>query len=659
MKLEDGRKRAAISQISPQIEEGRFAIKRIMGDEVSVSADIFTDGHSLVSANLLFRANDQAKWQETPMNNVGNDRWTGQFKVEKLGVYFYTIQAWVDYFRTWQQELEKKFKAGIHVPSEIEMGLKMIKEALSKKRNAELKRFLTAIENAKHEEERVRLAIDERLTLLMRDCYPNKHWISEMERTLSVIVDPPKARFSAWYEIFPRSFNPTPGKHGTFKDCLALIPEIAQMGFDVLYFPPIHPIGYSKRKGKKNSPEAQKHDPGSPWAIGSHEGGHKAIHPELGTMEDFEKLIKVAREQGIDIAMDIAFQCSLDHPYLKEHPDWFRWRPDGSIQYAENPPKKYEDIVPFCFETEDWENLWKELRSIFLFWIKKGVRIFRVDNPHTKPFPLWEWIIRTIKQEYPEVIFLAEAFTRPKVMYWLAKIGFSQSYTYFTWRHTKRELTDYVKEIALSDIAEYFRPNFWTNTPDILTEQLQRGSRPLFLTRLILAATLSSNYGMYGPAFELIEQDAIPGTEEYLHSEKYQLRHWNKADNKSLAPMIANLNAIRRKHPCLQCTSNLKFYDIDNDQILYYGKFSSNPRDALLILVNLDPINSQSCLIKVPLAELGLPSKGSYKVHELLSDRYFIWEGEMQSITLDSQAPACLFSIQSKIRREIDFEYFL
>jgi starch synthase (maltosyl-transferring) len=657
MDRKEGRQRAVISNVKPQLEEGLFAIKRIIDDEVVISADILTDGHSLVAANLLFRFDEEKKWRELPMKYVDNDRWSGQFRVETLGVYFYTLHAWVDYFTSWQQDILKKFKAGMSIKNELEMGIGILEKSLDHKKQAEIKRFLTEIKKATSDEQQVKFATDERLSFLMRERYPNKQWVTEMSKRLSIVVDPPKARFSTWYEIFPRSVSSEPSKHGTFKDCQHLLPEIAKMGFDVLYFPPIHPIGYSKRKGKRNQLEASASDPGSPWAIGSHEGGHHSIHPQLGSIEDLEYLIVDAKKLGIDIALDIALQCSLDHPYIKEHPDWFCWRPDGTIQYAENPPKKYEDIVPFYFETEDWQALWKELRSIFLYWIKKGVRIFRVDNPHTKPFSFWEWLITTIKRDYPDVIFLSEAFTRPKIMYWLSKLGFTQSYTYFTWRHTKRELTHYLTEIMLSEMSEFFRPNLWTNTPDILTEELQRGGRPIFISRLMLAATLSSNYGIYAPAFELMEQEALQGTEEYLHSEKYQLRYWNQDTDKSLKSIITRINTLRKKYSALQYTSNLKFLDIDNDQILYYGKFHQD--QALLILVNLDPFHSQSGTLKIPWDELGFYQKGSYQAHELLLDRYSIWEGEFQTITLDLQMPVCIFSIQKKIRRELDFEYFL
>lgn len=655
----EGRQRSVISNVKPQIEEGRYAIKRIIGDEVTISADIFTDGHSLIAANLLFRKSTQKKWQQTPLRHESNDRWQGRLKVETLGVYVYTLQAWVDHFKTWQQDLAKKFQAGLSVKNELTVGIQFLEEALQHKKQAKIHSFLMQIKKAKNEKQQIQLALDEQLSLLMRECYPNKQWVTEFPKLLSIIVDPPKARFSSWYEIFPRSFSPIAGKHGTFQDCQQLLPEIAQMGFDVLYFPPIHPIGYSKRKGKGNQAVALETDPGSPWAIGSDAGGHQAIHPALGSLEDFEALLVSAKKWNIDIALDIAFQCSLDHPYLQEHPDWFSWRPDGTIQYAENPPKKYEDIVPFHFETQAWKALWKELRSIFLYWIEKGVRIFRVDNPHTKPFPFWEWLITTIKYDYPDVIFLSEAFTRPKIMYELSKLGFTQSYTYFTWRHTKQELTQYLTEIALSEIHEYFHPNLWVNTPDILTEELQRGGPAVFMSRLILAATLSSNYGMYAPAFEWMEQEAVPGTEEYLNSEKYQLRTQRQTPPHTLKSLITQINAIRKKCVALHYTSNLKFLEVDNDHILFYGKFHPTQAENLFILVNLDPFHAQTGTFQLPLKELGLSEKHSYRVHELLSDRHYHWEGELQQVTLTLDRPAALFSIQKRVRREVDFEYFL
>jgi len=640
--------RIVISNVNPQVEEGRFAIKRMIGDAVVVSADIFTDGYSAVAASLLFSHNKQ-EWKEVPLQATDNDRWIGQFLVETLGECFFVLHAWIDHFTTWQQDLIKKYNAGINIKTEIEIGIKLLEKMHPKNQRvskAATQEFLIEIKKAKNVEEQFRLATSENLTLFMRDSSFYEPQEIQKSKIFSVMVDPPKAGFSTWYELFPRSCSAKPNIHGTFKDCERFLPEIARMGFDVLYFPPIHPIGYSKRKGPRNQLEVHVNDPGSPWAIGSPEGGHKSIHPQLGLIKDFEHLVSYAKQLGINIALDIAFQCSPDHPYLEEHPSWFQWRPDGMIQYAENPPKKYEDIVPFNFDTQDWKALWIELRSVFLYWIEKGVYIFRVDNPHTKPFHFWEWIISTIKKDYPEVIFLSEAFTRPKVMYWLSKLGFTQSYTYFTWRHTKRELTDYFTEITLSDTVEYFRPNLWTNTPDILSEELQKGGRPAFISRFILAATLSSNYGMYAPAYELLEREAIPETEEYLNSEKYQLRHWNFETDDNLKSLIKQINTLRRNFPALQRTSNLKFLEIDNDHILYYGKFHHH--QTLLILINLDFFHSQTGRLKIPLTELGFYQNDSYQIYNALIDRYDIWKGETQEITLDLSMPAAILCIQKK-----------
>ncbi len=659
MKKVEGQLRVAISHVQPQVENGRFAIKRIVGDDVIVTADIFTDGHSHVTADLLFRHQDDQEWQKIPMQYLDNDFWRGRFKVNTLGFYVYTIQAWIDYFQTWQKDLEKKFVAEIDISVDMQMGLEMITSALEAQDNAELREWLEAIQDAESLQQQVKLARDSQLSLLMRDRYPNKQWVTEYPQTLPLFVDPPKALFSTWYEMFPRSASPDPQRHGTFKDCEKWLPYIAQMGFDVLYLPPIHPIGVNKRRGKSNQAKALETDVGSPWAIGSPEGGHMAIHQELGTLKDFEDLVKEAKKWEIDIALDIAFQCSVDHPYLEEHPNWFRWRADHTIQHAENPPKKYEDIVPFYFETAEWKELWDELRDIIFYWIQKGVRIFRVDNPHTKPFVFWEWLITTIKQKHPDIIFLAEAFTRPKVMYWLAKVGFTQSYTYFAWRHTKKELTEYLTLLTSAEINDYFRPNFWPNTPDILTEELQQGNQATFCIRLILAATLSSNYGIYGPPFELMIHEAVPGTEEYLNSEKYESRYWERDTEESLKELISRLNLIRKKNPALQQIKNLQFYEIDNEQILYFGKWNDNADNQLLIFVSLDPFHSQSGTFKVPLKELGLSSKSSYKVQELLLNRQHIWSGETQRITLSPQVPACIFSIQKKVKREVDFEYFI
>ncbi len=493
------------------------------------------------------------------------------------------------------------------------------------------------------------------------DRYPDRRFETVYPRELEVVVDPERARFSAWYEMFPRSAVNDGRSHGTFADCEARLPYIAEMGFDVLYFPPIHPIGRQFRKGRNNVLEPDPEDPGSPWAIGSGEGGHKAVHKELGTLAQFRKLVQAARKRGLEVALDIAFQCAPDHPYVAEHPEWFRWRPDGTVQYAENPPKKYQDIYPFNFETDRWRELWQELKSVFDFWIDQGVTLFRVDNPHTKPFAFWEWLIREIKKEHPDVLFLSEAFTRPKVMYRLAKLGFSQSYTYFAWRNTKGELVHYFTELTQGDGREYFRPHLWPNTPDILNEYLQFGGRPAFMIRLALAATLGANYGIYGPAFELFENRAREaGSEEYLDSEKYQLRQWELDRPDSLKDFIARVNRIRRDNPALQQYWNLKFHSVDNDELICYSKWTDDLSNGVLVVVNLDPYHTQSGWVDLPLEELGLDPVHPYQVHDLLSDARFLWHGSRNYVELDPHSqPAHIFRIRRRIRSERDFEYFM
>jgi starch synthase (maltosyl-transferring) len=462
-----------------------------------------------------------------------------------------------------------------------------------------------------------------------------------------VYIDREKAGFSAWYEMFPHSASPVPGQHGTFKDCEARLPYIAELGFDVLYLPPIHPIGITNRKGKNNTITATTGDPGTPWAIGSAEGGHKAVNPRLGTLEDFKNLVAKSKEFSIEIAMDIAFQCSPDHPYVKEHPEWFLHRPDGSIQYAENPPKKYQDIYPLNFETEHWRELWEELKSIIVFWAEQGIRIFRVDNPHTKPFAFWEWLISGIKKEYPDAIFLSEAFTRPKVMYHLAKLGFTQSYTYFTWRNHKQDITEYFTELSQTPVKDFFRPNFWPNTPDILHEYLQKDGRAAFMARLVLAATLSSNYGIYGPAFELMENTPRePGSEEYLNSEKYEIRNWDLNRPDSLKDFIRLVNKIRRDNPCLQRNRNLWSNSTNNDNLICYSKHTDDLSNIILTVVNLDPHTTQSGNINTPLSSWGFDAGKPYRVHDLLSDKIYGWSGEWNYIELNPAAcPAHIFRV--------------
>ncbi|GIW81870.1 MAG: alpha-1,4-glucan:maltose-1-phosphate maltosyltransferase [Gemmatales bacterium] len=584
MEVKDGQVRVVIERVTPQIDCGRFPVKRSVDELVVVEADIFADGHDALAAVLRYRHGSAAEWTEIPMEFVVNDRWRAVFAVPQLGDYFYTIQAWVDRFESWRQDLRKRVDAGQEVDVPLAVGAKLIVETANKTRGTEAKELHEAanklVATTTPPTERIAAALDENLSQMMRKLSPRLH-AAQFERELRVVVEPVKARFSTWYEMFPRSCAGEPGKHGTFRDCENRLPYIAEMGFDVLYFPPIHPIGRSFRKGKNNSLTCTPDDVGSPWGIGSEEGGHKAIHPQLGTLADFQHLVAKAKEFGIDIALDIAFQCSPDHPYVKEHPQWFRHRPDGTIQYAENPPKKYQDIYPLDFETEDWRSLWDELKSVFLFWIEQGIRIFRVDNPHTKPFRFWEWVIAEIKRQYPDVIFLSEAFTRPKVMYRLAKLGYSQSYTYFAWRNTKRELTEYFTELTQTEVREFFRPNLWPNTPDILNEYLQHGGRPAFMIRLVLAATLGASYGIYGPAYELcINTPFAPGSEEYLDSEKYEIKSWDLHAPHSLKDFIARVNRIRKDNRALQHNFSLQFHPVSNDELICYSKRDTGQRHS-------------------------------------------------------------------------------
>ncbi|MDP2968230.1 MAG: alpha-1,4-glucan--maltose-1-phosphate maltosyltransferase [Deltaproteobacteria bacterium] len=658
----EGRKRVVIENVKPEINSGRFPIKRVVGEKVIVSADIFSDGHDSISARLLYRRQKDKEWREVPLKLIENDRWKGEFVVEEAGIHHYTVEGWVDHFKTWQRDLKKRWEADQDVEVDLLIGAGLIAETSKKASIEDQKRliqFAEALKGRRDIEKTVSMALSEDLVELM-DRYPDRRFAVPYGKALAVVVDREKALFSAWYEFFPRSLSTATGQHGTFKDCEKILPEIAGMGFDVLYFPPIHPIGRSNRKGKNNVLEIKPDDVGSPWAIGSKEGGHTAIHPELGTMEEFEQLIQKAKEIGLEIAMDLAFQCSPDHPYVKEHPEWFRWRPDGTAQYAENPPKKYEDILPLHFETEKWRELWEELKRVVLFWAEKGVRIFRVDNPHTKPFCFLEWLINEIKRPYPEVLFLSEAFTRPKVMYRLAKLGFTQSYSYFTWRNTKRELIEYLTELTQTEAGEYFRPNFWPNTPDILPEHLQYGGRPAFMIRLVLSATLSSNYGIYGPAFELCVHEALPGKEEYLNSEKYEIKQWNRDIPGNLKDFITRVNRVRRENPALQKTVNLRFYEVDNETLLFYGKVTDDLSNILFVVVNLDPFHTQSGWVRVPIKELGIDPNQPYLVHDLLSDDKYIWQGERNYVELNPQVlTANIFRVRKRLKRETDFDYFL
>ncbi len=660
---EEARRRVVIEGVKPEIDGGRFPIKRVVGEPVVVEADIFADGHDTLSAVLLYRKEGEEGWHEVPMEPLVNDRWRGEFKVTELGRYRYTLEAWVDRFKSWRAALLKKVQAAQDVTVDLMVGARLVAAASRRAVGAhatQLQRWATALDGDGGLDGKLRLALDEELAHLVT-LYPDRRWATRYGRELMVLVDREKARFSAWYEMFPRSCSPEPGRHGTLKDCEARLPYVAHMGFDVLYLPPIHPIGHTHRKGKNNTPVAAPGDVGSPWAIGSEEGGYKSVHPQLGTLEDFRRLVARARDLGIEVAMDIAFQCSPDHPYVKEHPQWFQWRPDGTVQYAENPPKKYEDIYPFDFETEDWRALWEELKSVFLFWIEQGVRIFRVDNPHTKPFAFWEWLIGELQRDYPDVILLSEAFTRPKVMYRLAKLGFNQSYTYFAWRNTKWELTQYFTELTQTEVREFFRPNLWPNTPDILTEYLQTGGRPAFMVRLVLAATLGASYGIYGPAFELMEsRPREPGSEEYLNSEKYELKYWDIGRQDSLKDFIARVNRIRRENPALHRDWSLRFHSVDNDQLICYSKATDDLSNVVLVVVNLDPHHTHSGWVELPLQALGLDTQQAYQVHDLLTDARYLWQGPRNYVELNPHiVPAHIFRIRRRVRTEGDFDYYV
>ena len=647
---EEGRKRVQIEGVWPEFDGGRFAIKRIIGDQVHVEVDMFADGHDVVSGVLLYRPETSPDWEEVPLSPLVNDRWQGEFTVEEIGTYVYTVMAWVDHFQTWRRAMDKKLAADQDVSVELLIGAQLISQASDRATGNDAIKLKTWAEtlSAKHSDSLLlgNKALSGDLALLMAK-YPDRTFATTYDKQLKVTVDRPKADFSTWYELFPRSCGEA-GKHGTFKDVIKRLPYIADLGFDVLYLPPIHPIGTTFRKGKNNSTVPEPGDVGVPWGIGSPEGGHKAIHPQLGTMADFHQLVQEAAKYGIEIALDIAYQCSPDHPYVKEHPQWFKHRPDGSIQYAENPPKKYQDIYPIDFETEDWQNLWIELENVVLFWIEQGVKIFRVDNPHTKAFLFWEWMIADVKKRYPDVLFLAEAFTRPKMMYRLAKLGFTQSYTYFTWRNHKWDLTEYFQELTSDPVKQIFRPNVWPNTPDILHEYLQKGGQPAFKIRLVLAGTLAATYGIYGPAFEVCENRPWKqGSEEYLDSEKYQLRDWDLNSPYSIKDLIARVNQIRHQHPALQSNNSLRFYHTDNEQIICYSKQTADLKDVILTVVSLDPNWTQRSWIDVKLESLGIDPYREYQVHDLLSDRTYHWFGGHNYVELNPHAiPAHIFWVK-------------
>jgi starch synthase (maltosyl-transferring) len=667
------RRRVLVEGVSPQVDGGRYRATRIQGDRVVVSCDLVSDGHDLVAGELRYRqcearvpdeaSRDTASdaWSVVPLRSLGNDRHEASFVASELGVWEFVVEAWVDRFATWTSGTKKKLAAGQDVELDLAAGALLLRAAAERAKTDDASAVLMSGAAAL---ERGADAAAARFAAATTDVVvraASRH-ADRADATQSiaypVLVDPPRARFSAWYEMFPRSTG-EPGRHGTLRDCAKRLDYVAQLGFDVVYLPPIHPIGRAFRKGPNNTLDAGPNDVGSPWAIGASEGGHKAVHPSLGTLDDMRAFVAEARSKGVEVAIDIALQASPDHPYVATHPEWFKHRPDGTIQYAENPPKKYQDVYPFDFECEAWESLWQELASIFLFWCEQGVRIFRVDNPHTKPIRFWEWCLAAVKQRHPDVVFLAEAFTRPKLMYALAKSGFTQSYTYFTWRQTREELTRYVEELTRTPVVEFFRPNFWPNTPDILPEHLQFGGRAAFVQRLVLAATLSSNYGIYGPSFELMEHVAREGSEEYVDSEKFQLRTWDLGRDDSLRDTLALVNRIRRDTPALQ-HDLVTFHPTDDDQLLAFSKRSPDGESVALMVVNLDVHHTRSGRVSLDPKALGIEPNEAFQVDDVLADARHRWQGDQAFVQLDPDVlPASIFVIRKRVRTEHDFDYFL
>jgi starch synthase (maltosyl-transferring) len=642
-------RRIVIESVDPEIDGGRFPAKACVGVPFRVEADVFCDGHDQIGAALLTRPLGEREWTETPMVLFDNDRWRAHTSFDKNQFYEFTVIAWRDLFASWRAEVSKKYEAGQSLSLELEEGCRIVEAAVKKPRvrdqnQAEAATILAQLAHSPSDGDRFATLMSDKLAALLRMIGERTN-LSQYDRVLQAFVDRERAAFGAWYEMMPRSQSGAAHRHGTFRDVIARLPYVQDLGFDVLYFPPIHPIGKTNRKGRNNSLIAEKDDPGSPYAIGSAEGGHDAIHPALGTFDDFARLLAAARNHGLEVALDFAIQCSPDHPWIKEHPEWFDWRPDGTIKFAENPPKKYEDIVNVHLYRDAIPGLWHALRDVVLFWVGHGVKIFRVDNPHTKPFPFWEWMIAEVRAQHPDVIFLSEAFTRPKLMKRLAKVGFSQSYTYFTWRNAKAELEEYLTELSQTACSRYLRPNFFTNTPDINPYYLQQSGRAGFQVRAVLAATLAGNYGIYN-GFELCEAEAIPGREEYLNSEKYEIRVWDWDRPGNIKADIRLLNEIRRTHPAMNDFTNIKFYNAWNDSILYYGRRTPDLKSFLLFAVNLDPHNSQDAAFEVPLWEFGLPDDAAIEAEDLVLNRRFTWHGKVQHVSLDpSQRPYAIWRL--------------
>jgi starch synthase (maltosyl-transferring) len=679
-------RKVVIEEVTPQLDCGRYAIKREVGDTIEVRADIFKEGHDAISAAIWYRPEDEEEWREAPMKFWDNDRWTGSFTPDRNCRWYYTVVAWTDFFGTWQSDLRKKYDAGQEVVLELFEGAEIVARTAAAAPDAERETILehlaemigdvldheaapgtwkwAAFEKgaaaAEHRTiaERVAAALDTGLLEVM-ERVPLREDLTQFEPVLPVQVDRVAARFAAWYELFPRSMADDPTRHGTWDDVIAKLPYVRDMGFDVLYFPPIHPIGLAFRKGKNNTLGAGKDQPGSPYAIGGKDGGHRDVHPELGSMKDFRRMVAAAAEHGLEIALDFAIQVSPDHPYAKAHPSWFFVRPDGSIKYAENPPKKYQDIYPLNFYGDDWEAQWKEWRDVILHWVEQGVKIFRVDNPHTKPVQFWEWMIREVQRQHPEVLFLSEAFTRPKMMRALAKAGFSQSYTYFTWRNFKGEIIEYLEELTQGPMKDYFRGNLFPNTPDINPEFLQRGGRPAFMIRAVLATTLSSVYGIYS-GFELCEGTPLaPGKEEYLDSEKYELKAWDWDRPGNIRGLIRRLNEIRKQNRALQEYDNLRFYPAENENILFYGKMTPDRASLIFVAVNLDPFSAHEGMLHFPLPDMGIGWHDPWEVEELLTGERHFWHGGSHWIRLDPGAPARIFRVRAWRSSEHGFDYFM
>jgi len=638
--------RIVIENVMPQLDGGVNPIKRIVNQNVNVSADVFSDGHDVIECCVKFKHENDKNWKEVRMDPTVNDSWNASFKVEKQGFYTYFVEGWVDYALNWQHGTLRKIQDNQYVKSELLEGAEYVRAILDVVDSNE-RDYLNTLAYyfaTEHEyDNAIREATSPHLNAIFKK-YP-KRFLENKSLDLKIYVDRKKALFSTWYEFFPRSASSEEGKHGTFKDCERLLPRVASMGFDTLYFPPIHPIGEVNRKGKNNATNAEPGDVGSPWGIGSQYGGHKATHPELGTIEDFKSLVRKAKDLGIEVAMDYALQAAPDHPYVKDFPQWFKWRPDGTVQYAENPPKKYQDIQPIYFESSDWKNLWKELLDVALFWIEEcDVKVYRVDNPHTKPFYFWGWLISEIKKKHPDVLFLAEAFTRPKIMNELAKQGFSQSYTYFTWRSSKHELTEYVEELTKSDQKEFYRPNFWPNTPDINPAHLQHGNESIHLQRYFLAATLSSSVGIYGPVFEYqISTPLAPGKEEYLNSEKYDFFKWDWDRQNKITTVISRINKIRKEHASLQQTNNITFCATNNDKVMAYYKFDDDKSDETLMIASLDSNYTSQSMVLLPndlLAKLPL------KITDLITGNTYIWEKEWNFVEISPDLPFHLFKVE-------------